>query len=269
MTINKRMGFKPRGINAMTLTQESFDATFQFRPFKLYQIVSEDDAYAITGEKESDSAFLSKPDKNNKFQWVFIDADTGAICFFNDLKNYMNIDMVNGIVKVKRSDILLHGTFNFKADNTITLKDYPKHYLGFTKIGTNTPAAKSDANSESPAVGEKKQESFISRFFGLFESFNASTEPELEAIPFEIYDKEPNKYSNKWKYVELMDLRDLTNNADTIKELEKIGDNDDKQITLLNRKIENAKAISELEIEYRQNKIDGYEDHWFIKHFLK
>lgn len=249
MIINKRNGFKPRSINALSYVQETFDPTFQFRPFKLYQITTEDGSFAISGEKETNSVFLSKPDKNNKYQWLLIDADTGAICFFTDLLNYMSIDMTNGVVKVKRSDVLMHGLFNFKADNTITLKDYPKHCLGFTKL--------------------EKKEGFIERMVSFLESFNASTEPVLEVIALETVAATPAKYVNKWKYVELMDLRDLTNNADTINELTKISDTNEKQITLMKRKLENANAMSDIEVQYRDDKIKGYEEHWFIKLFLK
>lgn len=252
--INKRNGFKPRGINVFTVVPhanvETFDPTFQFRPFKLYQITTEDGKYAITGEKETNSVFLSTPNKNNKYQWLLIDSDTGAICFFTDLLNYMSIDMALGVVNVKRSDVLLKGLFNFKANNTITLKEHPKHCLAFTLLQAEKP----------------KAESFIESFI---EFFNPATEPALEVVELAAVEANPGKYSNTWKYVELMDLRTLTDNADTIKELEAVGDANDKQILLLKRKVENANAMAGVEISYRDNKIKGYEDHWFIKHFLK
>lgn len=279
--INKRSGFKPRAINHFTLTgnpnknaartsftiHESFDPTFQFRPFKLYQILTDDEQFAITGEKDSDSVFLSKPDKNNKYQWLFIDSDTGAIAFFHDLKNYMSIDIKEGTVYVKRSDVLLKGLFNFKGDGTITLKDHPKYCLCFTKPGQNKAE-----ESEKPAENgeEKKSESFLSIVYETFmESFNKETEPQLEVVQLDVISKNKDKYINTWKYTELMDLRDLTNNMDTIKELEGIGNANDKQITLLKRKMENEQAMSEIEINYRDDKIKGYEEHWFISKFLK
>lgn len=270
--INKRSGFKPRAINHFTLTgnpnrnnartsftiNESFDPTFQFRPFKLYHITTDDGQFAITGEKDSDAVFLSKPDKDNKFQWLFIDSDTGAIAFFHDLKNYMSIDVKEGTIYVKRSDILLKGLFNFKGDGTITLKDHPTYCLCFVKPGQNKPAE------------EKKSESFLTIVYETFiESFNKDTEPQLEVVKLDDVSKNKDKYSNTWKYVELMDLRDLTNNMDTIKELEGIGNANDKQITLLKRKMENEQAMSEIEINYRDDKIKGYEEHWFISKFLK
>lgn len=264
----KRMGFKPSAINNRHLrTTESFDPTFQFRPFKLYIITSEDGKYAISGEKDSDAVFLSKPDKNNKLQWVLIDSDTGAICFFYDLKSYMSINMVDGAIKVKRNDILLNGLFNFKTDNTIIMKTQPKFCLAFRY--PVAPAAPAPAATPDPAAPEKK-EGFASRCWNAFvEGFNAATEPVLEAVSLDDIAKTPTVFSNKWKYVEVMDLRSLTDSADTIAELQSVGSSSNKQITALQRMVENNKEISDIEIQYRDSKIDGYEDNWFIRAFLK
>lgn len=265
---SKRMGFKPTAVNNRHVrTFESFDPTFQFRPFKLYMITSEDDKYAISSEKDSDAVFLSKPDKNNKYQWVLIDSDTGAICFFYDLKNYMSIDMIDGIIKVKRNDILLNGLFNFKQDNTIIVKSYPKYCLAFRRIATPAPAA---AAAPADANGAPKKEGFTSRVWNAFkEGFNAATEPVLEAVATDAVAKEPTVFSSKWKYTEIMDLRSLTDSADTISELQTVGTNNNKQITALQRMIENNKTLSDIEIQYRDDKISGYESNWFIKAFLK
>lgn len=268
--INKRKGFKPRALmNKCFNRQESFDPTFQFRPFKLYIITTEDESYAITGEDGSDSVFLDKPNKNNKYQWVLIDSDTGAICFFYDLKSYMSIDLVDGIVKVKRSDILKDGLFNFKADNTILLKSNPNFCLGFRKISQPKEDANTNTNTDAKTTETKKESFFNKIHYYLSEKFNPSTQPVLEAIQLSEIKKTPSNFSNTWKYVEIVDLRNLADNADTINELTQINNNDNKQITALQKMIETNKQMNDIDIKYRDDTIKGYEQNWFIKMFLK
>lgn len=271
MISSKRLGFKPSAMNSSHLrTTESFDPTFQFRPFKLYMITSMDEKYAITGEKDTDSVFMSKPDRNNKYQWVFIDSDTGAICFFHDLKNYMSIDIVDGTIKVRRSDILLNGLFNFKTDNTIILKQQPKFCLAFKPIVEKKEEAPATDPKAAPANGAPKKEGFTFRLWNAFkEGFNTATEPILEVVSLDDVAKTPEVFSTKWKYVEIMDLRSLTDSADTIAELQSVGSSNNKQITALQRMIENNKEISDIEIQYRDSKIAGYEQNWFIRAFLQ
>lgn len=229
--INKRRGFTRRAMADYNFVREHFDPTFQFRPFKLYVITDDDGKFAITSEKDSDNVFLSKVDLKNKYQWVFVDSDTGAICFFYDLKSYFNIDIVEGTVKVKRSDILENGLFNFDSDGKIQLKSNANYYLGYKEL----------------------------------EHFNEETEPVLEAVRKDMLDE----YKCVWKYVEVFDLRNLTDNADTIEELKTVNANGDKQIDALQKMIEKNKQLTDIEIEYRDNKIKGYEDNWFIRWFLK
>lgn len=270
MNINKRMGFKPNTIkNHFVRTHETFDPNFQFRIFKLYMITTQDDKYAISGESGSNAVFLTKPDKNNKHQWVLIDGDTGTICFFYDLNAYMSIDLIDGVTTVKRSDVLLEGSFTFKTDGTIVMKNKPKYCLAFRNI---KPAAAENKATYIPTAvnGLPVNEGFFSSTWRAFkEGFNAATEPVLEAVALDTISKTPADFTNTFKFVELMDLRKLTDNADTITELEKIGNTNDKRITALQKMIETNKEISDIEIQYRDSKISGYEDHWFISTFLK
>lgn len=236
--LDKRKGFTRRAMMNHFVKRECFDPTFQFRPFKLYIITDIEGKYAISSERDSADVFLSTPDKKNKYQWVLIDSDTGAICFFYDLRSYMNIDLVDGVVNVKRSDVLKDGLFNFNSDNTIQLRANINYCLGFKKLG----------------VGEKK------------EGFDPKTQPALEAIR---YDDVNEDYVNKWKYVEIYDLRDLVNNDETIAELKTVNASGSQQIDALQKMIENNKKLNEIEIAYRDAKIQGYEQNWFIKTFLK
>ena len=252
--MNKRNGFTRRAMTNHYLKKEGFDPTFQFRPFKLYIITDEEGSYAITSETESDDVFLSVPNVKNKHQWVLIDSDTGAICFFHDLKNYLSINLVDGIVKVKRSDILNNGLFNFNSDNTIQLRSNVNYCLGYQKV----------REEEAP------KESFFKTLFHdprhVMEFFDPKTEPPLEAVR---YEDVGDTYANKWKYVEVYDLRDLTDNADTIEELTTVNASDNQRIDALQKMIDNNAKLYEIETAYRDEKIKGYEDNWFIKWFLK
>lgn len=258
--MNKRRGFTRRAMMNHHLKKENFDPTFQFRPFKLYIITDMEGKYAITSEKDSDDVFLSSPpSKDNKYQWVLIDSDTGAICFFYDLKNYMNINLVDGVVNVKRSDVLKDGLFNFNSDNSIQLKANTEYCLAFKKITSAETTAK-----------EEKKESFFKKMFSdprhNIEFFDPKTQPALEAVRYENIN---DTYSNKWKYVEVYDLRTLTDNADTISELKTINASGSEQISALQKIIENNKKMCEIETTYRDEKINGYEKNWFVDMFLK
>ena len=85
--MNKRAGFKSRFLQNTRITHEKFDTVFGTFPNKLYILTDEKGKYAITGESESDYITMKPIDKKNKYQWVLVDADSGIICFFTDLKN--------------------------------------------------------------------------------------------------------------------------------------------------------------------------------------
>lgn len=260
--MEKRKGFTRRAMMNHHLKRENFDPIFQFRPFKLYIVTDFEGKYAITSEKDSDDVFLSSPpSKDNKYQWVLLDTDTGAICFFYDLKNYMSINLVDGVVNVKRSDVLKDGLFNFNSDNTIQLKSNTNYCLAYKKIGQGTNSAGSEA---------EKKESFFKKLFNdprhNIEFFDPKTQPALEAVRYEKID---DTYSNKWKYVEVHDLRTLTDNVETINELQTINSSGNEQISALQKLIENNKKMCEIETTYRDDKINGYEKNWFIDLFLK
>ena len=268
--MEKRKGFTRRAMMNHHLKRENFDPIFQFRPFKLYIITDFEGKYAITSEKDSDDVFLSSPpSKDNKYQWVLLDTDTGAICFFYDLKSYMSINLVDGVVNVKRSDVLKDGLFNFNSDNTIQLKANTNYCLAYKKITEESKTTDSAATGAETTTTEKK-ESFFRRLFSdprhSMEFFDPKTQPALEAVRYENID---DTYSNKWKYVEVHDLRTLTDNAETINELQTINSSGSEQISALQKLIENNKKMCEIETTYRDEKINGYEKNWFINLFLK
>lgn len=296
----KRMGMVPRAYRNVHLrTAESFDPNFKFKPFYLYSILTEDGDYAITTDINSADVYLAKPDKDNKMQWVLIDGDTGVICFFSDLLSYMNIELKQGIIAVKRADTLTNGKFQFNVDNTIVFRDHKDYQLAYRKSkAVDTPAAAPApaaaapaATPETPAAPaegaaeggegaaeggetpngptEKPAESFLYRLYESFmEAFDPKNDPVLEAVEISEVKKNPSNFVTKWQYKQLMDLRDQTNALDTLAEYEKKGASETTQITKLKNSLETQKELSEIEIRFRDNKIKRYEENPFIKKFL-
>lgn len=271
------MGFKPNALRQMVI-QESFDPNFKFKPFKLYMITTDDDKWAITTEQEQDVVYLAPPDPKNKYQWVLIDGDTGAIAWFSDLKSYMSFEEGKGIMPIKRTDVIGFGTFEFMINDRIRFKSKPQYYLCYRKDGPKGAAdsgAAAGAAEEKPAdapAEEKKAEGFLSRLFESFvrgfEPFDANKDIILEAVHENDMKGDLLKFGTTWKYVEIMDLRTMTDNADTIEELTKVGNSNSAQITALQKIIENNKEISDIEIKYRDDKIKGYEENRFVRLFL-
>lgn len=256
--ITKRAGFKPRAINVQSpyVHRETFDYTYQFRPFNLYIITDDSGKFAITGEGDTNSVFMSTADKKNKLQWVLVDSDTGCIAFFTDTRSYMNIDLVDGVTKVKRSDMLKEGLFKFNQDRTITMMNNVKYQLAFKIPG----ADKKDAPAKEGFGG------LLWRRFK--EGFDPATQPVLESVHVDTIKKNPELYSNTWKFELVMDLRDATNNLDTIVELKSMNTNSDSRVANLQQMLANEKELADTEIKYRDAKLAGYEQHWFIKNFL-
>ena len=156
--MNKRSGFTTRFLRRQR-NAERFDMVFGTFPNRLYVLTDTTGQYAITGEEDSDYVVMKKVDKTNKYQWVLVDADTGTICFFTDLKNYMSITVIDAQINVNRSDILKNGTFTFNSDFTITLKDYPDYCLAFKKSGLQLSSAAADSDTEeadADAIGTEE-----------------------------------------------------------------------------------------------------------------
>ena len=149
--MNKRSGFTTRFLRRQR-NAERFDMVFGTFPNRLYVLTDTTGQYAITGEEDSDYVVMKKVDKTNKYQWVLVDADTGTICFFTDLKNYMSITVIDAQINVKRSDILKNGTFTFNSDFTITLKDYPDYCLAFKKSGLQFSSTAADSDTEEADI---------------------------------------------------------------------------------------------------------------------
>ena len=276
--MNKRAGFTTRFLRKSHITAEKFDIVFGTFPNRLYILTDSMGKYAVTGEEDSDYVVMKKPDKKNKYQWVLVDADTGTICFFTDLKNYMNINIVNGQVNVKRSDILKNGTFTFNSDFTITLKNgYSDYCLAFKKSTQET--SKNESQSESNLEAGNSESNVIESFFNVLfgkkiERFDEKTDIPLEVV--KLKDIDLNTYSNTWKFELVYDLRDLTDNADTIEELKNANASGDTQINALQQLIENNKKQYETELGYKDvklkeytDKINKYESNWFVSWFLK
>lgn len=312
--MNKRSGFTTRFLRRQR-NAERFDMVFGTFPNRLYVLTDTTGQYAITGEEDSDYVVMKKVDKTNKYQWVLVDADTGTICFFTDLKNYMSITVIDAQINVKRSDILKNGTFTFNSDFTITLKDYPDYCLAFKKSGLQFSSTAGDSDTEevttdttdatgteeitpaadamgtaggtTPAAGATgttggTTEGFFSRrYYEHFtnrrwrrERFDAAVDIPLEVVKVKGLDL--NTYSNVWKFELVYDLRELTDNADTIEELKSANSSGDTQIESLQKLVENNKKQFDTELEYKDakikeytDKINKYESNWFVSWFLK
>lgn len=313
--MNKRSGFTTRFLRRQR-NAERFDMVFGTFPNRLYVLTDTTGQYAITGEEDSDYVVMKKVDKTNKYQWVLVDADTGTICFFTDLKNYMSITVIDAQINVKRSDILKNGTFTFNSDFTITLKDYPDYCLAFKKSGLQFSSTTADSDTEevttdatdaseteetaptadttgttagttTPAAGAAgtatgTTEGFFSRrYYEHFtnrrwrrERFDAAVDIPLEVVKVKGLDL--NTYSNVWKFDLVYDLRELTDNADTIEELKSANSSGDTQIASLQQLVENNKKQFDTELEYKDakikeytDKINRYESNWFVSWFLK
>ena len=240
MKMNKRLGFSTRYLRKPHVVGEKFDSVFGTYPNKLYILTDSSGEFAITGDKETDYVNIKAIDKRNKYQWVLVDADTGTICFFTDLKNYMNISIVNnGEIDVRRSDILKNGTFLFNSDHSISLRSNPEYYLAFN----------------SKKLGNESN------------------------VPLEVIKKtsaDLNKYSYKWNFELVYDLRDLTEYIDRMEDIKQYNDNSNEQVDNLQKLVENNKKLYETENGYMNDKIKNceerinkYESNWFVKWFLK
>lgn len=229
--MNKRAGFTSRFLQTARITNEKFDTVFGTFPNKLYILTDERGGLAITGDSESDFVYMKPIDKKNKYQWVLVDGDTGTICFFTDLKNYMNITVLDdGEVHVKRSDILKNGSFTFNSDKTISMKDgYSNYCLAYRIIpGDDSPLEVVDRNDSSIS-----------------------------------------NYSIKWKFELVYDLRDLTDLVDMKEDIEKVNASGNSQVETLQKLIELNKKQYETELGYKDDLINKYESNWFVKWFIK
>ena len=175
---------------------------------------------------------MKQIDKKNKYQWVLVDADSGIICFFTDLKNYMSITVKDeGEVHVKRSDILKNGTLTFNSDKTLTLTNgYSDYCLAF-KIPN-------ESTNDIP----------------------------LEVVKTKDIDA---SYSNKWKFELVYDLRDLTDLAELKEDIEQVNASGNSQVEALQKIIDVNKKQYETELGYKDSLINQYESNWFVKTFLK
>lgn len=253
--MNKRAGFTSRFLLSSRIRSEKFDTVFGTFPNRLYVLTDEGGKYAITGESDSDYIVMKPVDKKNKYQWVLVDGDTGTICFFTDLKNYMSVSVggggdggdEGGTIHVKRSEILKNGTFTFNSDKTLTMKNgFSDYCLAFRRK-------------------KEEVESFLS-FGGRKELFNADEDIALEIVKRDEID---SSYSNKWKFELVYDLRELVGLAEMKEDIEQVNASGNSQIEALQKIIELNKKQYETELGYKDDLINRYEGNWFVRTFLK
>lgn len=246
-----RTRMRPRvRIQQQLARREHFDIVHGTFPNRIYILSDTNNDLAITGESESEFIMMQPPDPNNKYQWVMVDSDTGAINFFVDLTNRLSITIAPDGSPVKRSDVLKNGNLVFNSDRTITLRDYPNYCLAYKKF-------------------------IVDPFSNLFmskEYFSAS-DTLLLVMPINLVTSE---YINTWKFTQVHDLRDLTDNLDLINELWTASTSGDIQVTSLQQLIETNKLQHQTELEYKNKKlqdanekINEYESNWFVRWFLK
>lgn len=269
--MNKRAGFKPFYLQHSQRIRENFDTVYGTSPNKLYMLTDESGMYAITGD-DTEYIALKPKDKKNKYQWLLVDADSGVICFFTDLKNYMQIDVVEGIVHVKRGDILQNGAFTFNKDKTLSIKDgYTNYCLAFKKTTTEgTTSTPSEEGTSTPSAVEK-----FMRYLPLIrETFDPQKDVLLEVI--DKNDPNISNYSIKWNFELVQDLRELTDNIEVIKQLQEANASGEQRSETLQNLIDTNKTKYETQIGYKDSKISlyesiirKYEDNWFVRWFLK
>ena len=220
---------------------EMFNPNFQFRPYELYIITDADGKYALTYEDSSDTIFLSKPDDANKYQWVFIDSDTGdnssagPIVFFNATDGHLVVNTKVDEFTVTRGNTMTNSMWSYHGQSEeITLMKYPNYCLCFRKPGTATTPV------------------------SVTESFDPNTEPQLLVIK---KDKLNNtEFSYKWKWHKVVDLREYIKNAEFDAENKKLLDESSNRADAQNQIIKNYQLRLATETKYFNGMMNGYQN---------
>ena len=301
MRTNRRYGTRNSQHRNWHSKRERFDLTYNTKPNILYIMTDLSGRYAVTAEPIEDNANIAavvvKPaDIKNKQQWVMVDGQTGAITFFNDLHNYVNIKIVDGQINVNRSDEMLNGLFVFNSDKKVTMKQYPNRCLAFKIAGpglgggsnegasntttggasaTSTVATTNTTTGDASATSTGTIESFFTNMFSsIREHFDPVVDTPLEIIS--IKDCDPAVYSFEWDFKEVYSLRDLTDNEDTIAELMSANASGDTQIAALQELLKNKEQKYNTDVTYKDQQIarqadiiNAYEDKWVVKTFIK
>lgn len=295
MRTNRRYGTRNSQHRNWHSQRERFDLTYNTKPNILYIMTDLSGKYAVTAEPMEDNANIAavviKPaDIKNKRQWVMVDGQSGAITFFNDLHNYVNIKIVEGQINVNRSDELLNGLFVFNSDKKVTMKQYPNRCLAFKIAGPGLGGGSSSGSASDTATGDASTtstdttnattgdasatstdttntatgdasatstgaiESFFANMFGsIREHFDPVVDTPLEIIS--IKDCDPAVYSFEWDFKEVYSLRDLTDNEDTIAELTSANASGDAQIAALQELLKNKEQKYNTDVTYKDQQI--------------
>lgn len=272
--INKRNGFKPKYIrNNVSYVQtpnmfyqERFDLVNSTNPLRVYAIVDETGKFAITSDGLTSDQILVAPfDSKNENQWMLVDSDVNLIKFFSSWKSYFSIELYSNskdddIITVNHSDTLLNGTFDFE-DNYIKIHNYPSFGLAFKKALLNYDS--------TPSATDK--ESFLQRAAKwIIETFDSSKDTPLECVNLSTIDTDV--YSIKWKFVELYDLRDLTDCARENEMLQEANKSGDSAITSYENALKSAQTINKDQadkLNELNSIINNYESNWIVRTFLK
>ena len=253
-------------------TMESFDLVHATFPLKVYACVDDTGKFAITADgTKSDNVKIMPFDGKDENQWLLVEPETGLIMFFNSWKSYVSIDILDGQeMDVMRSDTLMNGEFVFGDDGEIKLKGNLGYGLAFKKSKLDYENTKSASEIDGSYMYSdskvKKQESFLSRAMKpIVELFDEATDTALECV--KLSDIDDNIYSYRWRFVELYDLRDLTDSARENELLMQANSQGDTSIQAYKDMIETQKSRYEEQGKYLQDIIDEHEKHWIVRNF--
>lgn len=252
---------------------ESFDLVHATFPLKVYACVDKTGKFAITTDgTKSDNVKITAFDPKNENQWVMVEPETGLIMFFSSWKSYVSVDLIDGEeMDVMRSDTLMNGEFVFGDEGEIKLKENLKYGLAFKKAKLDYKNTKSAIDMDGSYLYSdskvKNRESFLSRLMSsIVEAFDEKTDTPLECVKLSDV-KDGDEYSFQWKFVELYDLRDLTDSARENELLIQANSQGDTSLKSYKDALETQKTRFEDQNKYLQGVIDGYEKRWLVKNF--
>ena len=227
-----RFGYKFNKNTKVNIPKEAYNATFQFRPYKIYRILSKDEKYNITCTasdnntgvfiKENDGVYDEDYTANNEL--FYVDSDTGCISFFNTNLPYFTFMIETGKdVSVKRSDnIGPEALFRFMSDGSICCLNRQEYYLCANSTGARRLMVAHKENLKNYDI----------------------------------------KY---WTFKLMYDSRDLLEEHLTTKKYEELAQLNNDSIEVLRAKNIADLKKADAEITYRDNIIIGYENNWFFK----
>lgn len=219
---------------------EHFHTTFKFRPFYVYRIQSEDGKYELAVKTDTMDKTVYVVPTNMGFEafpleqrFIFIDSDTGYIAFFDSMLPYFNISMDTAeATTVQHTDKIdtekSISQFVFDNDGAIRCLVNKTFYLGCTEP------------KETNAVP-------------------------LQLLPEALYKKAKIQ---KFKYNLQFDCRDLYGSYKDAMAQAAITNTGKENVETLKKLLTTYMQRADIEINYRDNILKGYENNWYIQHVI-